>query len=383
VDTAKHIITIDPKNMKSIILPFCMVLFVFLGNAQNTSEPLLAPNQDISASGSVVLKFLQFNIWQEGTSVPNGMAYIRDAIHESNPDIVCFSEVRNYDGDWTTKMVNDLATLGKAYYRGYSAGADVSIISKYPIVKTSPTYGTTPDGHGSLTTFEINVNGQLISVTSAHLDYTHYACYLPRGYACGGFAPYQEWEQIGDPHPVPVTDLPTIIAQNAASFRAKQIAQFLDFTKNDSIPCFILGDFNEPSHLDWTIEQADLFAHHGVVYEWPLTLALQNNGYVDAYREVFPDEVLNPGFTWPAVATGAGCTSWTPHSDDRDRIDYIFYKGSAVQALEAAIVGPAESYVACAVSLVGNEGDLFECAGLPWASDHKGVVVVFRVGVAE
>lgn len=34
---------------------------------------------------------------------------------------------------------------------------------------------------------------------------------------------------------------------------------------------------------------------------------------------MYPDEVNYPGFTWPAQS------SWAPKSDERDRIDYIFY----------------------------------------------------------
>lgn len=36
------------------------------------------------------LSSLTFNVWQEGTSVPNGLIKIRDVIAETNPDIVCF-----------------------------------------------------------------------------------------------------------------------------------------------------------------------------------------------------------------------------------------------------------------------------------------------------
>ena len=42
------------------------------------------------------LNVLQINIWQEGTSVPNGFPAIADEIIDKKADVVLFSEVRNY-----------------------------------------------------------------------------------------------------------------------------------------------------------------------------------------------------------------------------------------------------------------------------------------------
>ena len=36
---------------------------------------------------------------------------------------------------------------------------------------------------GSVLKARIRINGRDVVVYSAHLDYTHYACYLPRGYS--------------------------------------------------------------------------------------------------------------------------------------------------------------------------------------------------------
>lgn len=314
---------------------------------------------------SVNLKVMQFNIWREGTSVANGLTLIRDVINSVNPDMVCFSEVTNSSGDWTTKIVNELATLGKTYYRGYVTGSDVSLISKYPITSSGPLVGerTVP--------FTVNVNGASVVVCPSHLDYTYYSTYLPRGYACGGSGKYAGWNAFS-PF-VPETDLAAIQAQNLDSRRDEQIAAFIDYMKNETRPVLLIGDFNEPSCLDWTARQANLYDHNGVVYEWNTTRALKNNGFVDAYRQVYPDEVLNPGITWPAVATGVGSTSWAPLSDERDRIDYIFYKGTGVTATEATLVGPNACYVKNSATTEGNGNDVFEASTLPWPSDHKAV----------
>lgn len=318
-------------------------------------------NQSLSAN----LKVMQFNIWREGTSVANGLTYIRDIINDVNPDIVCFSEITNGSGDWTTKIVNALALLGKAYYRGYLPGTDVSMISKYPITSTGPLVGE------RTVLFTVNLNGASIVVCPSHLDYTYYATYLPRGYACGGSGKYAGWNALC-PF-VPEVNVNEIEAQNLASRRDEQITAFIEYVRDETRPVLLIGDFNEPSCLDWTVRQANMFDHNGVVFEWNSTLALKNNGFVDAYRQVYPDEVLNPGITWPAIATGVGSTSWAPLSDERDRIDYIFYKGSGVKATAASLVGPKACYVKNVESTNGNGNDVFESSTLPWPSDHKAV----------
>jgi len=322
---------------------------------------------------SVNLKVMQFNIWQEGTSVKNGITYIRDVINSVNPDLVCFSEVKNYSGDWTTKIVNELTTLGKKYYRGYVNGSDVSIISKYPITSSGPVIG------GATVPYVLDVNGTSIVVCPSHLDYTYYATYLPRGYACGGSDKYVGWNALS-PF-TPETNVSEIEAQNLASNRDEQIGAFINYMQNETRPVLLIGDFNEPSCLDWTVRQANLYDHNGVVYEWPSTLLLKKNGFVDAYRQVYPDEVLNPGITWPAIATGAASTSWAPLSDERDRIDYIFYKGAGVTATAASIVGPPGSYVRNVATTTGNENDIFEASTMPWPSDHKAVTATINVSL--
>ena len=327
----------------------------------NKPEFIKVSDQAVSAS----LKVMQFNIWQEGTSVTNGLTYIRDVINSVNPDLVCFSEVKNYSGDWTTRIVNELASLGKTYYRGYVAGSDVSLISKYPVTSSGPVIG------GATVSFVVNINGASIVVCPSHLDYTYYATYLPRAYACGGSGKYAGWNAFS-PF-VPETNVSAIAAQNLASNRDEQIGSFINYMQNETRPILLIGDFNEPSCLDWTTKQANLYDHHGVVYEWPTTLALKNNGFIDAYRQVYPDEVLNPGITWPAIATGVGSTSWAPLSDERDRIDYIFYKGTGIIATAASIVGPKGCYVKNAITTDGNGDDLFEASTIPWPSDHKAV----------
>ena len=360
-------------NLKNYLLYFLlMVVHISCSqnNISNTKENLLQ-NPDIDRFDNQV-KFMTFNIWQEGTSVSNGLIKIRDVITETNPDIVCFTEVRNYKNkDWTNKIIKELRDKGYSFYRGY-VGGDISLISKFPITSGS----LINNGEGSIAKFDVNINKNTIVVACAHLDYTKYACYLPRGY--NGGTP--NWNMINDDNenPAPVTDVDQILAYNLKSERDEQIADFLKDIENETQPVILMGDFNEPSHLDWTENTSDLFDHNGVVINWQSTHVLFKNGFTDAFRNFFPDEKSNPGITWPSLAHGEKSTSWTPKSDERDRIDYIFYKGKSIETLYATLIGPKDSYAYGELTDSFTSNENFIADKLDWPSDHKAVMVILK-----
>ena len=64
------------------------------------------------------------------------------------------------------------------------------------------------------------------------------------------------------------------------------------------IPTFLTGDFNAPSHLDWTEAAVGLRPHVKYAMPWPVSMAVEAAGFRDAYRELHPDPVADPGLTW-------------------------------------------------------------------------------------
>lgn len=325
----------------------------------------------LKSFAQVDLSLMTFNIWNEGLTVSNPANKIRDVILEADPDIVGFEEVRNTGGSWTERITGLLSAQGKNYY-GSFAGGDISLISKYPIIEST----LINNEANSLAAFKIFMHGKSVIVVVGHLNYMYYACYLPRGYNGG----YPNWNMIDDGtgHPAPVTDIPQILNYNLLSKRDEQIAAFLNYIQFKTEPIIFLGDFNEPSHQDWTINTINMFDHHGVVIPWQCSTTLTNNGFVDAYRNYFPDEVNNPGISWPSYAHGEGSTSWTPLADERDRIDFIFYKGDSIQTTYAALVGPRESYDHNVLTTTYTENENFIADSLQWPSDHKAVLVKLR-----
>jgi exonuclease III len=107
--------------------------------------------------------------------------------------------------------------------------------------------------------------------------------------------------------PQPVIDPEVIRQDNVASARPAAIRRLIDdartLLEQEQMPTIIMGDFNETSTLDWTEDTANLADHNGLVLcQWDSTELLRQSGFIDSYREVHPNPVTHPGFTWPAAA---------------------------------------------------------------------------------
>lgn len=137
----------------------------------------------------------------------------------------------------------------------------------------------------------------------------------------------------------------------------------------------LAGDLNEPSHLDWTQHAADKGMDRLVKnptstplrfkIEWRGSKLLEQLGLRDAYRTVFPDEVVKPGNTWtPPYPNGTpGRRPW----DDQvlTRIDQIYF-GGGLRAVDAAVIG--ESAETSEIVFSGR-----------WPSDHRAVLATFAI----
>ena len=95
----------------------------------------------------------------------------------------------------------------------------------------------------------------------------------------------------------------------------------------DSIPIIMGGDFNVHSHLDWTEATRNLYLHGGAVVDWPVSIAMEEAGFKDSFREMNPNPVANLGVTWltDADSLETECRM--------DRIDFIYYQGKTIQAI--------------------------------------------------
>ena len=287
---------------------------------------------------------LQWNVWQEGTMVPGGYDAIVNEIVRLKPDFVTFSEVRNYNKtNFTARVCASLKEKGLSYYSFYSY--DTGLLSKHPITD-SLTVFPEKDDHGSIYRLTSSVNGHKVAVYTSHLDYLDCAYYNARGYDGS------TWKEI--PLPASVEE---ILKVNVASQRDDAIRLFITQAEKDlaaGYKVIIGGDFNEPSHRDW----------------------IEKN--VDSYRKIYPNPLTHPGFTYPSdnPAKTPEKITWAPKADERDRIDFIFYKGEGLDARKAVIFGPKGSIVR-AQRVQETSKDKFLLPLDVWPTDHKGLLVTF------
>ena len=147
----------------------------------------------------------------------------------------------------------------------------------------------------------------------------------------------------------------------AKKSRGKYIDRLLKLMKSfvdSEDPIFVVGDFNEPSHLDWT-EAAAKAGHHPMKVAFPTSQRMVEAGFTDSYRTIHPDEAAKPGLTWSPV--------YEPKHPDHHlmRIDYVYFKGKGVEVTDAKIVGEDKEHADIVVS--------------PYPSDHRAVVAIFTV----
>lgn len=324
------------------------------------------------ATGRQELSVLQFNVWQEGTMVKGGYEAMADEIARLQPTFVTLSEVRNYrDTRFCDRITESLRQRGLTYYSFYSY--DSGLLSRYPLTDSATVFPIQGD-HGTIYKLATEVNGRRTAVYTAHLDYQNDTYYEVRGYDGN------TWQRME----APLTDVDEILRRNDLSLRDEAMTAFLTDAQKEverGSLIFLGGDFNEPSHLDWTEATRDSADHQGITVPWPCTLRLQEAGFKDAYRTCHPDPVSHPGYTYPSDNRNVEVKrlTWAPLSDERERIDYVFfYPRKGLKLTEAVIVGP-EGCIRRGERKRETSKDVFLTPKGVWPSDHKAVWVKFRL----
>lgn len=276
------------------------------------------------------LKALSFNVWVGGTNVNDGRAKVRAAIEQSGADIVAMQE--------SNGLAAQLA--GELGWYAVQPASSVAVLSRYPITQT---LGVALHNSAVGVRVQLSANPpQDVIVWSAHLTAYPYAPYdaCLDGRTASRIIFNQERTQLPE---------------------ARDILRLMQpfIADADNIPVFLIGDFNTPSHLDWTPATADL--HCGYSLSFPVTVEIQNAGLVDAYRELAPDPRQSPGHTWSPIYQTFVYPDGKP--EPMDRIDMVHYAGAGVT------VNSAQVFV------VGTPNQLPDVEDNQWPSDHAGVLV--------
>jgi len=261
---------------------------------------------------------LSFNLLVGGTQIAP-LEQTAKLIRESGADVVGIQEI----GKSGPKLA-ELTGL-KLFDQG---GEDTGLLSRFPIIGHSANkWGAKLDvaGRGPLWLF------------NAHLP----------------ASPYQPYQLAGIPYGnAPFVETSTEAIAQALTARGANVGRMLmeiGMAMRAGGPILLTGDFNEPSHLDWT-ERAAKAKRCQIPVAWPTSRAIVDAGLSDVYRAVHPDETKQPGHTW------------TPRPSKRevhDRIDMIYARG--LKPISAKIIGESLDHADIVIT--------------PFPSDHRAVVV--------
>jgi Endonuclease/Exonuclease/phosphatase family len=254
---------------------------------------------------------------------PRALHRIADAIRRAGADVVGLQEPER-----NTAVLAGLL--------GWYSSPRAHVISRYPIIE--------PPGSQGFYVFVERAPGRVVAVADFHLPSTPYGPYEVRDGA--GRATVLSLERH--------LRLPAV--EDELSTLERLVAQ--------GYPVFVTGDMNSPSHLDWTPAVAAVRSDVPYPVRWPASAAFASAGFGDSYRDVYPDPVARPGFTWTP-----GGPEEDPH-EVFDRIDWVLHAGP-VTTVSSKIVGEAG----------GPDVDVPVPA--PYPSDHRGVVSTFRVSAVQ
>lgn len=298
------------------------------------------------AAAETTLTVMSFNAWGGGANEGKPVDETVAAIRAAGADIVGLQETRvegepcNADtcppaGESVAKAIAE--ALGFHYYDQTQVNDALwanAILSRYPIGKA------TPHDLG----VSIDVDGRTVYAFNIHLDDSPYQPYQLLEIEYGDF-PYIKTEEEA--------------VRFARETRGPALALLYEDLKaaEGADAVFLFGDFNEPSHRDWT-ERAAAAGRHPIAVRYPTTLAVEEKGFIDAFRAAFPDEIKKPGFTWTPTSEP------TDPEDHHDRIDFVFARGDGLVVESAGIVGEK-----------APEADIVVT---PWPADHRAVVVKVR-----
>jgi endonuclease/exonuclease/phosphatase family metal-dependent hydrolase len=298
------------------------------------------------ARADTALTIMSFNVYGGGANDGKPVDETVAAIRTAGADIVGMQETRlesdPCEADYCPPVGESVARaiaekLGFHYYDQTKENAALwanAIISRYPIGQaTANDLGV-----------RIDVDGRVVYAFNIHLDDSPYQPYQLLNIEYGA-APFIKTEAEA-------------VAFAAETRGPAMKLLFEDLKATDGADAvFVFGDFNEPSHLDWT-KDAVAAGHHPITVRWPTTLSLEKLGFVDPYRVAHPDVVAKPAYTWTPTSEP------TDPEDHHDRIDFALIRAKDLKVENA--------------SIVGEKPESAEIVVTPWPSDHRAVMAKIR-----
>ena len=291
------------------------------------------------------LKIMSFNFMGKNDN-PHTRKVVAKAIKDSGANIVGMQEIKS--ADQAEDIKNNLGKDWFVQHQGDKVpNKDVAIFSQFPFRKHSAKkWG-----------YEMKVkDDQSVWLFNCHLAYKPYGPWQLNNDTGGG--------KVCDPSK-PECIKEVVEAQREA--RHSDVAEMLDeITKAREVAgskdiFLINGDFNEPSHLDWTSDAKEKKVHIAVV-PWPTSIQIEKAGFADSFRKLYPNSVENPGTTW-------NCWWKTELKGPayNDRLDFIYYSEKEVTPVNTIFVGPKKGLITEDIEIEN------------YPSDHRAIMTTFTI----
>lgn len=276
------------------------------------------------------IRVMSFNIWVggEGSGLP--LERTAEVIRLARADIVGLQE--GYGRERDGIRPDNAARLAKLLgWNHADQGNGKAVLSPHAIE------GLTMGRHGALVRLP---DGRPFYLFNVHLYH----------------APYQPYQLLGiDYEDAPFLNTEEDLIKAAERARGRELAAALEELKpllaaGNAVA--LTGDFNEPSHLDWT-ERAAAAGIIPMKVAYPASLQVAGAGLVDTYRKAYSDETVDKGFTWTPT------TRPNDPRDKHDRIDFV-YASPGLAVVSSEVVGESPEHAALHLR--------------PYPSDHRAVV---------
>ncbi len=305
-------------------------------------------NDRESRGEPLVLSVMTFNAWgagsNEGKAVDETIAVLRAA----NADIIGLQEVLAEADDCRPDDCpavgpDDIAErLAEALgYHVYLQSSENEALWANAILSRYPFASSIEDDLGAV----LDVSGRQVAVINIHLtDY-----------------PYQPYQLLGIPYGrAPMLQIEDEAIAAALAARGDAVTLVLDriAALDDVDAVLVTGDFNEPSHRDWSPRAASS-GRHPIAVNYPTVLAFERAGFIDCWRAVYPDEMEAPGYTWTPTSSA------DDPDEHHDRISYVLVRGDDVAVKGARLIGESPAVADIVV--------------VPWPSDHRAVVATVSI----
>jgi alkaline phosphatase D len=281
---------------------------------------------------------------------PKGKLRVLEVIRETSPDLVLWQESYALEGAEQTLGEWAAAELGWNWWQ--SDSAHLCVVTPHQIASTF----THESFHGVGARIRTPGDREFVA-WSTWIDYRHY---LP-------------WEAADRPD---ASDASLFELETHKSARYKQTQELLWRLDElghlaSNLPVLVGGDWNSPSHLDWTEATATTFPHRRNL-ALPVSRLMEAAGFSDTFRSVHPDPVEQPGPTWSPLLK---IREDVGQPEPPERIDRLYLKNPARGPILRAVRATTLPRDWNSVTLP-RETSIFP-------SDHAAVVVDFEWIVRE